>query len=141
MAVNRIAGAALILTIDEEDFAAEIIEATIEHEDPDTDGLTFGDVMNIGDKGKIKIKAVQSTDTASFWRTVWENARRKDVPFVYAVHGNAVPTTDQPHIVGTLDIGNRPTIGGAADPTKNYEFEVEWDCTADKTLRTAPVGG
>lgn len=136
MTSKKIYGKALILTIDGVDHAADVIEANLSFEDADTDGLTFGDAMTIGDQGKLAITAIQSTDTASFWRTVWENALEKGVPFRLAPHGNLTATADQPHVSGTVDIGPRPAIGGAADPKKAYQFEVEWLATVDKELVT-----
>lgn len=136
MTSKRIYGKALILTIDGVDHAADVIEATVSFEDADTDGLTFGDVMNVGDQGKMAITAIQSTATASFWRTVWDNAGEKGIPFRLAPHGNLTATADEPHFTGTVDIGPRPAIGGAADPKKSYTFEVEWLCDVNKELVT-----
>lgn len=132
---ERIYGAALILKIDDIDYAAEIKVAELEFEDADTDNLTFGDAMTIGDQGKLTITAMQSTDTASFWRMVWANALEKNVPFALAPHGNLTPSATQPHITGTVDIGVRPKIGGQADPKKPYDFEVEWTAKVDKALK------
>ena len=133
---TRIYGAALYLTIEGTDHAADIISTELEFEDADTDGLTFGEAMDIADKGKLKLSAIQSTDATGFWATVWDAAGTKAVPFVLAVHGNAVPTAEQPHVTGTVDIGVRPKLGGSADPKKSYQFDVEWDAKVDRDLKT-----
>lgn len=134
---TRIYGAALILKLDGKDIAADLTESELSFEAEDKDTVTFAQVNGgAADVGKLKLKAIQSTATASFWRHVWSNAGKRNVPFAYAVHGNADPTEEQPHITGTLDIGPRPTIGGAADPKKSYVFDVEWTARVDRELKT-----
>ena len=137
-ASTRIYGAALILKIDGKDQAADITEWELEHESADKENLTFAEVATGGsDKGKLKVTGIQSTDENSLWRLIWNNAGRKDLPFVIAPHGNATPEAKKPHIAGTLDIGLRPKSGGAADPKKSYTFEHEFECVVDKTLVVA----
>ena len=135
---SRIYGRALWLTIDGTDYAADMREAVLSFEKKDTDGLTFGDLTaddGTPDQGKLKITAIQSLDGSSFWAKVWE-AVGKTVDFVMAPHGNQTATATQPHITGKAVIGVRPSIGGAADPSKPYTFEVEWDCPeVSKTLK------
>lgn len=133
---QRIYGSALYLTIEGKDYAADMIEASLSFEEKDSDNLTFGDLAEgTGDTGKMKIKAVQSTATGSFWTKVWE-AAGKTLPFVLAPYGNKTATAEQPHITGKVVIGQRPTIGGAVGPKKAYTFEVEWECPhVDKTLK------
>jgi hypothetical protein len=135
---TRIYGAALILKLDGKDVAADLTEAELSFEAEDKDNMTFAQAAAGGsDVGKLKIKAIQSTDTASFWRTVWASAGKRDVPFALAVHGNADPTEDKPHVTGRLDIGPRPALGGAADPKKSYVFDVEFSARVDRELKVA----
>ncbi len=139
-ATTRIFGRALWLTIGGTDYAADMREAVLSFEKKDTNNLTFGDLNDpqlAPDQGKLKITAVQSLDASSFWMKVWE-AVGQTLEFVFAPHGNKTPTSAQPHITGKCVIGVRPNIGGQADPTKPYTFEVEWDCPeVDKTLKKA----
>jgi len=135
-ASKRIFGKALYLTIDGTDLAMDIKECRLNFEDRDTSDITFAEAAGGGDQGKLVITAIQSTDPASLWRTVWDH-RGETVPFALAVHGNKVPSADQPHVTGTVKIGPRPSIGGAADPRTSYSFELEWDADVDPDLKTA----
>lgn len=137
MTSTKIYGAQLYLTIEGEDIAADLTSYELTFDDADTDGLTFGEVMNVGDSAKLKLGAIQSTASASFWRTVWDAANSKAIPFVLAPHGNTAPGAETPHIKGTVDIGPRPNIGGAADPKKPFTFEVEWVAHVNRDLVTA----
>ena len=132
---GRIYGRSLYLTVAGTDYAPDVQECVVSFEPRDTDDLTFGEASGAGaDQGKIKIKAIQSTDTASFWRYAWSNPGA-EVAFAMAPHGNAVASADKPHLTGTLTVGTRPDLGGAADPKKAYSFEVEWMCVVDDALK------
>lgn len=142
MVSKRIYGAALILTIDGDDVAADITSYNLKHEAADTDNLTFAEAAaGGGDAAKLAITAIQSTETASFWRLVWTNAGRKAIPFKLAPHGNTTAEADKPHLSGTVDIGMRPALGGDADPKKSFTFEVEWDAKVDRDLDTVGTIG
>lgn len=135
-ASRRIKGRALYLTIDGTDLAMDVKEAVLNFEDRDTGDITFAEAAEGGDIGKLTVTGIQSTDTASLWRTIWTK-RGQVVPFALAPHGNATPTATEPHITGTVTIGPRPSIGGAADPRATYDFSVEWDAEVDADLKTA----
>lgn len=130
---TRIKGAALKLDLGTPatDFFADVISCSISHKDKEN--MTFADVAEGAQAGTLKIKAIQSTATASFWRYVWEHSG-ETVPFTYAPHGNEVPTAAQPHIVGMVEIGNRPDIGGDAGKKNEYVFEVEWELDGADSL-------
>lgn len=132
---TRIYGAKLTLKLGTVDYAADIKSYELSFKERETDDLTFGEAMLAGDEGTLKITAIQSTDTASFWAHVWANANTKAVAFTLAPHGNVTATATQPHVTGKLDIGPRPTLGGEAGPA-SYSFEVEWKCEVDAALKT-----
>ena len=137
MTSTKIYGAQLYLTIEGDDVATDLTSYELTFADAETDGLTFGEVMTVSDSAKLKLSAIQSTDSSSFWSTVWDAAGTKGIPFALAPHGNAAPAVDKPHIKGTVTIGTRPNIGGAVDPKKPYVFEVEWAAVVDRDLVTA----
>lgn len=121
------------------DQSADVISWTIENEEADADVTTFEDAENGGDRQfYLRGSAVQSTDTAAFWRYVWENSGETGVPYTIAPHGNAVPTAAQPHFAGTLSIGPKPTIGGEAstDPKSAFTFDYEFEIDGEPTMDT-----
>lgn len=121
------------------EFAADLTTWEISNDDADSDVTTFEDAADgSGRQEKLTGTAIQSTAAASFWRYVWENRGLKNVPFTVAPHGNAVPTVAEPHFVGFLAIGARPTIGMEANTsatsasTFEFEFLIEGEVTMDE---------
>lgn len=121
------------------EYAADLIAATIENEEADSDVITFEDAASGGSRQYyLRGTAIQSTATASFWRYVWENSGDTEVPYTYAPHGNAVATPAEPHFVGTLTIGPKPTVGGEASTSSSsaftfeFEFEIDGEPTMDE---------
>lgn len=137
MAENaRIKGVALLLKIGTPpvDYFADVTSCTIENEETDNDVITFSDAQ----KGEtrdyvLKIGAIQSTATASLWRHIWENSGNT-VEFTYAPHGNAAPSADEPHFVGSVIIGPPPALGGEAGKKTTYVFETEWEIVGKPVL-------
>ncbi|QRY40849.1 hypothetical protein JVX92_00710 [Microbacterium hominis] len=120
------------------EFSADIISWSIENEQADSDVITFEDAANGGSRQfKLKGSAVQSTASASFWRYVWANSGDTGVAYTIAPHGNAVATVAEPHFIGTLTIGAKPTIGGEASTssssafTFDFEFEIDGEPSMD----------
>lgn len=105
--------------------------ATLEHEDADSDVLTFCDAAEGGKSQPfLNLTITQSLQKSSFWRYLWENAGQV-VPFTYAPQGNETPTDDEPHFVGFCQIpANKPTVGGeAAIGGGGYTSELRLDVT------------
>jgi hypothetical protein len=101
--------------------------------------VTFEDAAEGGGRQFfLRGAAVQSTQSAAFWRYVWENSGEEDVPYTIAPHGNAAPTADEPHFVGTLTIGPKPTIGSEAstDRTSASQFDFEFEIDDEPTMDT-----
>lgn len=105
---------------------------TLQSEEPDDP--TFGDIADGVAKWLLAGTAVQSTDETSFWSYVWENAGKR-VAYTYAVHGNEAPSLTQPHFVGYVYVGRKPSLGGEVNST-GYEFEFEWECDGEPTKVT-----
>ncbi|QKY80421.1 major tail protein [Microbacterium phage PoRanda] len=121
------------------DQSADVISWTIENEEADADVVTFEDAAEGGGRQfYLRGSAIQSTDTAAFWRYVWENSGEENVPYTIAPHGNAVPSESEPHFVGTLTIGPKPTIGGEAstDPKSAFTFDYEFPIDGEPTMDT-----
>ncbi|MBX3309709.1 MAG: hypothetical protein KF739_04650 [Cryobacterium sp.] len=119
------------------DQSADIISWTIENEEADSDTVTFEDAANGGARQFfLRGSAIQSTATLAFWRYVWENTGETAVPYTIAPHGNAAPSAAEPHFVGTLTIGPKPTIGGEASTssTSAFTFEFEFEIDGEPVL-------
>jgi hypothetical protein len=64
-----------------------------------------------------------------------------EVAFVYAPHGNATASGDQPHFTGTLRVPAQGsfTLGGEASADGTFAFDgVRMDIVGDVTLDTTP---
>ena len=121
------------------EYSADIISWTIENEEADSDVITFEDAASGGSRQfYLRGSAIQSTATTAFWRYVWENSGQAEVPYTIAPHGNAEASEAEPHLVGTLTIGPKPTIGGEASTstssafTFDFEFEIDGVPTLDE---------
>ncbi len=120
------------------DISVDLISYSVENEEADSDVVTFEDAASGGARQWfLRVTAIQSTATNSFWTNVWENTGESDIPYTIAPHGNAVATVDQPHFVGTLTYGPKPNFGGEASTsassafTFDYEFKIDGDPTRD----------
>lgn len=122
---NRIYGKKLGLTIAGKDYWADVASYELAP-DGKGDPVTFGDAATGATPWKLKIKAIQSTDAASFWSAVWD-AAGTDVTFAIAPHGNKTASATQPHFTGKVTIGAKPPISSEAGDDKGSTFEVEWD--------------
>lgn len=121
------------------EYSADLISWNIENEEADSDVITFEDAAAGGARQFfLRGSAIQSTASTSFWRYVWENTGETGIAYTIAPHGNAVATEAEPHFVGTLKIGPKPTVGGEASTstssafTFDYEFEIDGEPTLDE---------
>lgn len=80
----------------------------------------------------LKGAAVQSADAASLWRFTWDYSGEV-VPYTFAPLGNDTPTAYAPILSGSLVVGPRPELGGAASD-KTFTFEFDWRLTDEPIL-------
>lgn len=114
------------------DQSADIISWRIENEEADSDVVTFEDAQSGGARQfYLRGSAIQSTAATAFWRYVWENTGETDVPYTIAPHGNDEPTAAEPHFIGTLSIGPKPTIGGEASTSSTSAFQFDFEFEID----------
>jgi hypothetical protein len=131
---TRIKGAALGLTIGGVNYWADIVKCEFDNEEAPSGVTTFADAAAGGARQHFAlITAIQSLQSASFWRYVWANTGA-EAAYIYAAHGNATATADQPHLTGTLKIGPKPKLGGEAGATNTYTFETRFDIDGTPTL-------
>lgn len=132
----RIKGAALKLTVASIEYMADVTACSITNEEADGDVTTFADAATGGArKYLLNLTGIQSTDAASLWSYIWDNAG-DTVAYVYAPHGNATASVSQPHFTGSVIVGPKPTIGGEAGAQNTYTFDSVWECTAEPTKVT-----
>lgn len=140
MGSTRIKGSALSLTFGGTDYWADVTSVTLENADKDSSAVTFADASGTPPRQyQIKGSAIQSLDTSSFWRYAWANSGAT-VAFRYAPRGNATASADEPHFIGTVKIGPRPTVGGEAGANNEFTFDFEWDVDGVPTLDTGSDG-
>jgi hypothetical protein len=138
---TRIKANALKLTIDGTDYWADFSSVMMQSEEAASDVTTFYDASLGGRRDFFfTVSGVQSTETTSFWRAMWDDAGT-EVPFVFAVHGNATASANQPHMTGTVRLPPRGAImlGGEASPDGTFSFDgVRMDIVGDVTLDVTP---
>jgi hypothetical protein len=139
---TRIKANALKLTIDGTDYWADFSSVMMQSEEAASDVTTFYDASVNGGRRDFffTVSGVQSTETGSFWRAMWDDAG-SEVAFVYAVHGNATASADQPHMTGTVRLPARGALmlGGDSSPDGTFSFDgVRMDIVGDVTLDTTP---
>ena len=138
---TRIKANALKMTIDGVDYWADFSDVSLQSEDASSDVNTFYDASLGGRRDWFfTVSGVQSTESTSFWMAAWNDAG-SEVSFVYAPHGNATASANQPHFTGTLRIPAKGSfvIGGTASADGTFSFDgVRMDVVGDVTLDTTP---
>lgn len=138
---TRIKANALLLSIDGTDYWADFSSVVLQSEDASSDVNTFYDAAQGGRRDfYFTVGGVQSTEAASFWRAMWAGAGAEEA-FVYAPHGNATASADQPHFTGTVRIPAQGAfqLGGEASADGTFSFDgVRMDIVGDVTLDTTP---
>jgi len=138
---TRIKANALLLSIDGTDYWADFSSVMMQSEEAAADVNTFYDASLGGRRDfYFTVSGVQSTESTSFWRSMWADAG-SEVAFIYAPHGNATASSDQPHFTGTVRIPAKGSfmIGGEASADGTFAFDgVRMDIVGDVTLDTTP---
>lgn len=137
MPSTRIKGKSLVFEVDGSEFACDVTSVTLANEEAaDQDAVTFCDASSgTSAQWYLEVSAITSTDADSFWSFLWDNAGTTDVSFTFAPHGNAVPSTTQPHFEGEVTLPTAPAIGGEANST--WTFDVRMDLEAEPTKVTS----
>jgi hypothetical protein len=86
------------------------------------------------DKGETHGTSVQSTDADSLWAFTWQHSGEV-VGYSFAPHGNTVATADEPILRGSLTVGPKPSLGGAAT-AGTFTFEFDWQLTDEPEFDT-----
>lgn len=123
----RLKGDSLHLTIGTTELFLQATSVVMDNEEANGDVTTFADAAEGGARQFFfQITALQSLEATSLWRYLWENTG-ETATFVFSPAGNEVPSTAQPHFEGTLKVGPKPSLGGAAGRTTTHTFEYRLD--------------
>lgn len=128
---TRIKGTSLVFQLDSTEYACDATSVVLGPEEGGTgeEVVTFCDAATgATSTWYFDVEAITSTDTDSFWSFVWNNSGQ-NAAFVFAPHGNATPSAEQPHFTGTLNIGPKPSIGGTANTT--FVFSKRFEVTGE----------
>jgi hypothetical protein len=138
-ASNRIKGNALKLTLGGTDYYADCISVMLENEEAASNVVTFADAATGGAyQWFFTITAVQSYDSTSFWKKMWDMAGGStNIAYVFNPWGLATPTTTKPNFTGNVRLKKKPNIGGTASITDEYTFDVRLECQEEPTVVTA----
>jgi hypothetical protein len=72
--VNRVKANQITITVDGDDYSADLSSIMLQSEDAATDVTTFADATDGGSSDWfIEMSGITSTDLASFWRVCWLN--------------------------------------------------------------------
>lgn len=131
----------LKITIDGDDYTAEVAKATITSGASESDFVTFAEAAAGGGRDyKLAFRAVQDAEAASLWSQVFLNAG-DTVACVLMPYGNAVPSATEPHFEfdAVISEPDGDFIGGEANSSVSARmtFECAWALEAKPTKVTA----
>jgi hypothetical protein len=130
---TRIKANALQLTIDGVQYNADISQAELVSEEAASDVTTFADAAEGGASDwYFTISGIQSTDAASFWMAMWDNAG-DEVEYIFNPHGSDAPSASTPWfqsqnasevVVSTVRLPRRGSLplGGEASTDGTFSF-------------------
>lgn len=94
----------LKLTINGNDYTAEVSKAVVTSGASSSDFISFADADSGGGRDyAVTITLKQDAAAGSLWSEIFDNAGA-DVPYVVMPYGNATPSVSQPHFTGTCTI-------------------------------------
>lgn len=124
------------------DISGELAALTLNAAEADEGFLSFAQARAGGAKDwTVNGTIPQNYEPTSLYRRM-RNSPGDPLVLVYAPYGNAEASVAQPHEIWpvTMDIPDSAIAGGEATTSPNAVpvVEVEWPCTADPTIITAP---
>jgi hypothetical protein len=117
--VNRVKANSITITVDGDDFTADLSSIMLQSEEASTDVTTFADAAIGGSSDWfVELSGVTSTDTTSFWMTCWNNPGA-EVPFVLGVTS---PTAGEFDGILRIAAKGRLPFGGEASADGSWSF-------------------
>ena len=128
-------GAGLSLLFGTTEVNVEATSVNLTSEEADNDATTFADLAAGGAvQWYFEIEATADYGSSSFWSYCWDNAGTT-VTYTYKPYGNSTASPTQPHFTGSVVLGPKPSVGGAAGEV--FTFETRMDCTAAPLKKTS----
>lgn len=133
---NRVKGNKVTFLVEGVEYNIDVNSVVLTHVESDDDFVSFGE-GSANYEYRLSIRAAQDTNPDSFHTFIRESAGViESADFTFGPHGNAIPTTSQPHVSGTIEItGQKPDVGGEKGGTAT--FEMEFKVIGDVTWITA----
>ena len=122
-------GKSLSIMVGTKEYNMDLTSVILQNEEADDDATTFADLALGGSvQWFFEMEAVADYSEDSLWSFLWAEAGATEVAFLFKPYGNASATASQPHFSGTLNVGSKPPIGGAAGEV--FTFEARLDVNA-----------
>jgi hypothetical protein len=122
-ASTRIKATNIIFKIDGTNYAcdANMVELTLD--DAPGDVQTFCEVR-VGGQWSLQLDGITSGESTSLYRILWDNFGGH-AEFIIAAGGNAVPSTDQPHYVGTVVFDQLPPLSLTSNEITTFSVTLQ----------------
>lgn len=134
--VNRVKANSITITVDGDNYTADLSSIMLQSEEASTDVTTFADATNGGARDfYIEMSGVTSTDATSFFMVCWNNAG-DEVPFTLAT-----TSSDAGQFAGTLRIPAKGAIpfGGEASADGTFSWSgIRFEVVGVPTWTAAP---
>jgi hypothetical protein len=131
-ASTRIKAQNIIFKIDGDDYACDANSVVLELGDAPGDVQTFCEVR-VGGEWTLTLAGITSGDADSLYQILWSNFG-SHVQFEIAPNGNSVPSTDQPHYVGTVVFDQLPPLNLTSNEVVQFEVTLTVRNTGLDTL-------
>lgn len=131
----------LKVTVDGDEFTAQVSKCLIRSAATESDFVTFADAAAGGGRDYfLDVKAVQDAETGTFWDIVWSQLGA-ELEVVVMPYGNATPSATEPHFEGTIVVRepDGDLVGGEANRSTSARqtIEVSFPFTEKPTKVTA----
>lgn len=124
-ASTRIKAQNIVFKIGTTDYACDATSVNLELGDAPGDVRTFCEV-SVGKQWTLTLEGITSGEAGSLYRVLWDNYGT-EVAFTIAPHGNASPSTDQPHYKGTVVFSELPPLALTAGEISSFSVALEVD--------------
>lgn len=119
-------GKGLSLLVDAVEVNMDVTSVVLTNEEADDDVVTFADLASGASvQWYFEGSAVADYAPGSLWSYLWDNTGEEGVAFVFKPYGNSVASASQPHFTGTLNVGNKPPVGGEAGSVFTFDFRLD----------------